>query len=148
MAAGQDAGDRNMSKNGRKVWERSDYNEAAHVTNGLLRKMDGQDRKRGVNDRSYTCNHSNYHYWPINAGVTKGEITMTIYEIKERTRETSPYFFTRSTMRFFGQTLKDFRVYKQPDGRYLITAPFGPGKPKGKTERIFDPETNELERVK
>ena len=72
---------------------------------------------------------------------------MTIYEIKECTRETSPYFFSRDTLRFFGQTMRSFRVRKQPDGKYLITAPFGPGKPKGETRRLFNPETNELEFV-
>jgi hypothetical protein len=71
---------------------------------------------------------------------------MTIYEIKERTRETSPYFFTRKTMKFFGQTMKSFRVYKREDGKYLVVAPFGPDCPKGETRRIFNPETNELER--
>ena len=48
---------------------------------------------------------------------------MTIYEIKRRTEETAPHFFTRDTLKFFGQTMKDFKVYKQADGRFLITAP-------------------------
>jgi hypothetical protein len=71
--------------------------------------------------------------------------TMTIYEIKERTRETSPYFFERKTMKFFGQTMKSFRVYKQKDGKYLIVAPWGPGCPRGVTRRLFNPKTNDLE---
>jgi hypothetical protein len=70
---------------------------------------------------------------------------MTIYEIKELTKNTAPYFFSRDSMRFFGQTMKCFRVYKQPDGRYLVTAPYGAGKPKGQTVRYFNPETNELD---
>ena len=44
---------------------------------------------------------------------------MTIYEIKELTKETAPYFFSKDTMKFFGQTLKDFRVKKQEDGRWV-----------------------------
>jgi hypothetical protein len=68
---------------------------------------------------------------------------MTIYEIKRRSAETSPYFFSKITMRFFGQTLKDFRVYKEPDGRYRITAQ---GLYGTKTVRYFNPVTNELER--
>jgi hypothetical protein len=70
---------------------------------------------------------------------------MTIYEIKRRTLEKHPYFFSRNTMRFFGQTLKDFSVRKLPDGRYRITAPIRHrGCVVGVTERIFDPETNSL----
>jgi hypothetical protein len=70
---------------------------------------------------------------------------MTIYEIKHRTTENYPYFFDRKTMRFFGQTLRDFSVQKLPDGRYRITAPIRlDGRIVGTTERIFDPETNEL----
>ena len=70
---------------------------------------------------------------------------MTIYEIKRLTEKTSPYFFTRDTLRFFGQTMRDFKVYKRKDGKYLITAPcYYNGKVMGETRRIFDPETNEL----
>ena len=74
---------------------------------------------------------------------------MTISEIKNRTQETSPYFFSRESMKFFGQTMRDFKVYKQNDGRYLITAAMrdNSGKVVGKTERLFNPLNNELERV-
>ena len=37
---------------------------------------------------------------------------MTIHEIKERTKKTNPHFFSRDTMKFFNQTLKDFKVKK------------------------------------
>ena len=59
-------------------------------------------------------------------------------------------------MKFFGQTMKDFRVYKQKDGKFLISAPI---RQKTRfsgsqiwatvweTRRIFNPETNKLERV-
>ena len=73
---------------------------------------------------------------------------MTIYEIKKRTQETTPYYFTRQTLKFFGQTLKDFRVYKQLDGRYMLTAPIKnkhTGEVRGKTIRYFNPLTNELQ---
>ena len=73
---------------------------------------------------------------------------MDIYEIKRRTAEKHPHFFSRQTLKFFGQTLKDFKVYKQKDGTYLIIAPsYWNGKLMGYTKRIFDPETNELKRV-
>ena len=80
---------------------------------------------------------------------------MTIYEIKRRLEETTPQYFSRETMKFFGQTMKDFRVYKQKDGRFLITAPirsrcrtFGSEvwAITGQTRKIFNPETNRLER--
>lgn len=71
---------------------------------------------------------------------------MTISEIKRLTAQTSPYFFTRDTMKFFGQTMKDFKVSKQPDGRYYVSALMrNNGKVVGKTERFFNPVTNELE---
>ena len=71
---------------------------------------------------------------------------LTIYDIKRLTAATCPYFFTRSTMRHFGQTLRDFKVYKQPDGRYLVTAPSHmSGKVIGHTKRYFNLENNELE---
>jgi hypothetical protein len=70
---------------------------------------------------------------------------MTIYEIKRLTEKTAPYFFSRDTLKFFGQTMSSFKVYKLSDGRYLLTAPYGKGKPKGETVRYFNPITNELE---
>ena len=72
----------------------------------------------------------------------------TIYEIAELTSKTSPYFFSKKSMKFFGQRMSSFKVYKQDDGRYLITAPMiNGGKQVGTTERCFNPKTNELERV-
>lgn len=71
---------------------------------------------------------------------------MTIHEIKRRTAQTSPYYFSRKTMKFFGQTLKSFSVRKQPDGRYLISAPMlDNGRKVGTSERYFNPINNELE---
>jgi hypothetical protein len=70
---------------------------------------------------------------------------MTIYEIKRGTEETSPEFFTRGTMKFFGQTLKDYKVYKVDNENYLITAPMRMrGKVIGHTRRLFNTETNKL----
>ena len=72
--------------------------------------------------------------------------TFTIYDIKRLTAETSPYFFDRKTLKFFGQRMNSFKIYKQADGRYLVTAPIIiDGKQTGKTERYFDPITNKLE---
>jgi len=80
---------------------------------------------------------------------------MTIYEIKTRLEETAPKYISRETMKFFGQTMKDFRVYKQEDGKFLLTAPirqrtrFSGSEiwaTIGQTRKIFNPETNRLER--
>lgn len=72
---------------------------------------------------------------------------MTIYEIKQRTSETSPYYFTPKTLKFFHQTMRSFKVYKQSDGRFLISAPMKDytGKVVGHSERYFNPINNELE---
>lgn len=77
---------------------------------------------------------------------------MTIQEIKQRTHETSPYFFTKDTLRFFRQTMRSFKVYKwSKDGvdGYKISAPMKDysGEIVGYTERFFNPITNELESV-
>lgn len=76
---------------------------------------------------------------------------MTIYEIKRLTARTSPHFFTRSTLAFFGQRMRDFKVQKQSDGRYRISAPMY--RKEGGwliyvawTIRYFNPANNELER--
>ncbi len=80
---------------------------------------------------------------------------MTIYEIKRRLEDTAPQYFSRESMKFFGQTMKDFRVYKQKDGKFLMVAPirertrFSGSEiwaTTGQTRRIFNPTTNRLER--
>lgn len=64
----------------------------------------------------------------------------TISEIKERTFASAPYFFSRSTMRFFGQRMKDFKVYREGENFRIYAA-----NKQGVTERIFNPFTNKLE---
>jgi hypothetical protein len=68
---------------------------------------------------------------------------MTIYTIKQNVQN-SPYFFTRKSMKFFNQTLKDFKVYKLENGNYYLTAPTfdNRGNQMGFTEREFNPITN------
>ena len=87
---------------------------------------------------------------------------MTIYEIKrlvKRHDSQNQHFFTRSSMKFFKQTLKDFRVRKLADGKFLIWAKnksmwinedqagYG-GIDMSLTCRVFDPETNSLSMAK
>jgi len=70
---------------------------------------------------------------------------MTIYDIKYRV-ENAPYFFDRKSMKFFNQTLKDFKVHKLSDGNFRLFAPMknNQGKVMGNTERIFNPKTNKF----
>ncbi len=76
---------------------------------------------------------------------------MTIYDIKRLTAKTNPYFFSRDTMKFFNQTLKDYRVYKHEQNNvkgFFIVASMKDhsGKNMGFTRRFFNPETNELDK--
>jgi hypothetical protein len=71
---------------------------------------------------------------------------MTIYEIKRRL-EGNPHYFSRETLKCFGQTLKDFSVRKFED-KFLISAPIRKwGRVIGRSERLFNPETNRLEHL-
>lgn len=69
---------------------------------------------------------------------------VNISDIKYLTAENAPYFFDRKTMRFFGQTMRDFSVTRYGDDKFFISAP----RPFGNTERIFNPFTRELEFAK
>jgi len=72
---------------------------------------------------------------------------MTIYQIKQLTAETAPYYFSKDSMRFFGQTMKSFKVSKCEDGRYQISAPMkdSRGVVMGESVRYFNPANNALE---
>lgn len=85
----------------------------------------------------YICNIENC---PENAILKIYIQKPTISEIKKRTLESAPYFFSRSTMKFFGQQMKDFKVYREGEN-FRIYAPHK----HGATERLFNPFTNQLE---
>jgi hypothetical protein len=72
---------------------------------------------------------------------------ITIYDIKYLSEKTSPYFFTRDTLKFFHQRMSDFHIKKQSDGKYYIYAVMRDhtGRKIGLTERMFNPITNDLE---
>lgn len=79
-------------------------------------------------------------------------MVLSIYEIKRRVQahdSQNPYFFNRNTMKFFKQTLKDFRVRKLKDGKFFIYATDKQGHKDflrgfNVTARVFDPQTNTL----
>lgn len=71
---------------------------------------------------------------------------MTIYDIKRLTQGTSPHYFTRKALKFFGQTMRSFSVKKQSDGRYKIEAPIIVDRRNcGVSTRYFNPTNNKLE---
>lgn len=72
--------------------------------------------------------------------------TPNIYEVKRRTIDTAPYFFTRQTLKFWGQTLKDFKVYKT-NVPHLFLIEGAKGRAPFKTRRIFNALNNTLETI-
>jgi hypothetical protein len=72
--------------------------------------------------------------------------TPSIYEIKRRTIETAPYFFSRQTLKFWGQTMKSFKVYKT-DVPHLFIIEGAKGRAPFKTRRIFNALNNTLESI-
>ena len=81
---------------------------------------------------------------------------MTIYEIKRRYEEAARergsggHWFDRATMRFFGQTLRAFKVARNFErGTYTITAPsYDRGKYMGTTCAEYDPRDGSIKPVK
>ena len=72
---------------------------------------------------------------------------MTIYMIKQRLG-TGTHYFDKQTLKFFGQTLKDFRVQKIADNKYLFYASsYWNGKLMGISQQVYNASTNELENV-
>ena len=78
-------------------------------------------------------------------------MSLSIYEIKRRVHAHDPnnsHFFSKNTMKFFKQTLKDFRVRKLKDNKLFIYAIDKNHKDFGRgfnlTARIFDPVSNTL----
>lgn len=72
---------------------------------------------------------------------------MTIYEIKQASQEKAPKFFSRENLKFFGQTLKDFKVKKMENGKFQISAPRIDiyGKQFGETIAYFNPITKDID---
>jgi hypothetical protein len=84
---------------------------------------------------------------PEDAIIKVATPRLNIYDIARLSTEGSPYFFSRKTLRFFGQNMRSFSVVKQSDGRTRISAPMmDNGRHMGQTVRYFNPENNKLER--
>ena len=59
----------------------------------------------------------------INKITGLGAVKPTISEIKKRTLKKAPYFFSKNTMKFFGQRMSDYKVKRSPKGKIFIFAP-------------------------
>lgn len=78
---------------------------------------------------------------PLSCVIYAKVSPLTISNIKYLSKEKAPYFFSRSTMKFFNQKMKDFSVTREGNDKFYICAKH----PFGNTERIFNPFTRELE---
>jgi len=80
---------------------------------------------------------------PLNSVIYAKVSPLSISDIKYLSKEKAPYFFSRSTMRFFNQKMRDFSVTRYGNEKFYISAPSE--SPEHKTKRIFNPFTRELE---
>lgn len=79
-----------------------------------------------------------------NSAVIYAKVTPhTIHDIKRETAESSPYFFSTQTLKFFKQKLSSFSVKRYGNDKFYIYANY----PGGTTQRIYNPFTKELERL-
>jgi hypothetical protein len=72
---------------------------------------------------------------------------LNIYGIKKNYEsKTGGYYFSRSTLKFFHQTLRSFHVSKLNEETYFITAPIMDcrGKTVGDSTRVFDKTSGRL----
>ena len=71
----------------------------------------------------------------------------TIYNIKGRVKN-APHFFDAKTLKFFGQTMRSFKVSRIDDRLFMLSAPMlmqsdsGMRRYAGSTVRVFDAETD------
>jgi len=79
---------------------------------------------------------------PLSAILSAKVERPSIWDIKRLTAESSPYFFSRSTLRFFQQKVSDFSVYRNGPDSFVIAANSWGGNV---TKRIFNPFTRTLE---
>ncbi len=93
-------------RRGKEKGKKQSYKDRRNESYGKFGKRDFE--KRGKNKINIT-------------GL--GAIKPTISEIKSRTLKKAPYFFSKNTMKFFGQRMSDYKVKRSPKGRIFIYAP-------------------------
>jgi hypothetical protein len=84
---------------------------------------------------------------PLSSVIYARVARLTISDIKYQVEQKGSYFFSRSSMKFFKQTIKDFSVKRYGDDKFYLSSKYGNGCPIGKTERIFNPFSGELEHI-
>ncbi len=111
---------------------------------GFIPKMPSEKQKDRALDLWWACLYMEFQRMLKKAQTLP---ILTIGEIKYRTRETSPHFFDRKTLKFFGQRMASFTIYRDnKEGKYFIQAPiFVDGRNAGNTQRWFNPVNNTLE---
>jgi hypothetical protein len=69
---------------------------------------------------------------------------ITIQEIVDRSKKKSPFYFSKDTLKSFGQTISGFKLKRMEDGRIRMSQ-----KTKHGTEsvRFFNPVTNGLDHL-
>jgi hypothetical protein len=67
---------------------------------------------------------------------------ITIQEIVDRSKKKSPFYFSKDTLKSFGQTISGFKLKRMEDGRIRMSQ-----KTKHGTEsvRFFNPQNDKLE---
>lgn len=93
-------------RRGKEKGKKQSYKDRRNESYGKFGKRDFE--KRGKNKINIT-------------GL--GAIKPTISEIKSRTLKKAPYFFSKNTMKFFGQRMSDYKVKRSPKGKIFIYAP-------------------------
>lgn len=119
-----------------------------YIDKSIKAKKQGWRKSKETGERYYEARPDHSDSNPKERYARGG--SLTIYDIKERISEKLPNYFSKSTMKFFGQTMRDFKVKKMPNGKYLIYAPMkdrSSGRTMGYTIRYFNPETNDLDRL-
>ena len=69
---------------------------------------------------------------------------ITIQEIVDRSKKKSPFYFSKDTLKFFGQTISKFKVKRMEDGRVRISQMTKHGT---ESVRFFNPVTNDLDHL-
>jgi AraC-like DNA-binding protein len=70
------------------------------------------------------------------------ERKIDIEEVVRRTNLTSPYYFSKDTLKFFGQTISGFKLKRMEDGRIQLSQKTKHGT---KSVRFFNPQNDKLE---
>lgn len=65
----------------------------------------------------------------------------TLAEIKRKNTESGYFFFSKATMRFFKETMRDWKVIHRDNGEVVVCRKRGGRDGK---ERIFNPETGSI----